>query len=473
MIFCIDDYHNIHTMHRPESKTQANAIHMSTLILKVFPNIKAVSQERINLLPKSPVEIPSMKFFITNNMHNVSKTYAESMPDWVVAKYFNPESECQRLLVHDYQQTEVEEMRRMDNTKLVDSIELPLKSCENVLTAANKMLSGGLQLYLDHFIAPFVGDWPMQFFIRRLVYSDAPSLPAALQNIVPLIGPLHISLNARECVLLIFHEIFADLYTFLFGKKAKLAKKPKAWRISLLLEVIYGGSTLVRDTILSVFGKCKDIEYLTLVSLLDNYVPLVLSIYSIVFKCNSYDLYCQSLLHCWIMFVVFRRRHYNKALLLTLSLFQHWQENIHSMFETMRQYIVAFNEYPVENFHSVLRARTKETDSADQIVFKAKEIDACKHELHSFKSVFVPTKRFNYSSKRINTLKAKAAKFLTSKFESLNDHPNMATQQPRVRRQTKYLTKWKLPTLFGEKIVNNRVLPLGFTSVQQAPNPNR
>ena len=70
------------------------------------------------------------------------------------------------------------------------------------------MLSGGLQQYLDHFIAPFVGDWPMQFYIRRLVYSDVPSLSAALQNVVPLIGPLHISLNARECVLLIFHEIY-------------------------------------------------------------------------------------------------------------------------------------------------------------------------------------------------------------------------------------------------------------------------
>ena len=122
----------------------------------------------------------------------------------------------------------------MDNTKLVDSIEMPLKSCDDVLTAVKKMLSGGLQQYLDHFIAPFVGDWPMQFNIRRLVYSNAPSLPAALQNVVPLIGPLHISLNARECVLLIFHEIFADLYSFLFGKKAKLAKKPKVWRISLL-----------------------------------------------------------------------------------------------------------------------------------------------------------------------------------------------------------------------------------------------
>ena len=185
----------------------------------------------------------------------------------------------------------------MDNTKLVDSIEMPLKSCEDVLTAVNKMLSSGLQLYLDNFISPFVGDWPMQFYIRRLVYSDAPSLPAALQSVVPMIGPLHISLNARECVLLIFHEIFADLYSFLFEEKAKLAKKPKAWRISLLLEVIYGGWTLIRDTILSVFEKCKNIEYLTLVNLLDNYVPLVLSVYSIVFKCNSYDPYCQSVLH--------------------------------------------------------------------------------------------------------------------------------------------------------------------------------
>ena len=74
-------------------------------------------------------------------MHKATKTFAESMPDWVVAKYFDPEYERQRLLVHDCQQTEVEQIRRMDNTKLVDSIELPLKSCENVITALNKILS--------------------------------------------------------------------------------------------------------------------------------------------------------------------------------------------------------------------------------------------------------------------------------------------------------------------------------------------
>ena len=152
-------YHNIHTKHRPESKKQTDATHMSTLLLKVCPNIKAVPQERINLLPKVPVEIDSMKVFISNSMHKVTKTYAENMLDWVVAKYFDPEFERQRLVVHDYQQTELEQMRCMDNTKLVDSIELPLKSCEDVITALNKMLSGGLKIYLGKYtIAPFVGE---------------------------------------------------------------------------------------------------------------------------------------------------------------------------------------------------------------------------------------------------------------------------------------------------------------------------
>ena len=148
------------------------------------------------MLPKCPVEIPDVKSFISN-ISSLSKTYVENMPSWALSKYFDPEAERQRLLIHDYQQTENQQIRCMDNTKLVDSIELPLKSVENALTAINKMLSSGLEIYLKDFIAAFVGDWPMQFFIRQLVYSSAPSVPAALKKVVPLIGPLHISLNAR------------------------------------------------------------------------------------------------------------------------------------------------------------------------------------------------------------------------------------------------------------------------------------
>ena len=67
-----------------------------------------------------------------------------------------------------------------------------------------------------------------------------------------MLNALHISLNFRECVLLQFHSIFAELFSFFFGHLD-------------LLEVIYGGWTLIRDTIMAAFPNCKDIEYLTLV----------------------------------------------------------------------------------------------------------------------------------------------------------------------------------------------------------------
>ena len=44
--------------------------------------------------------------------------------------------------------------------------------------------------------------------------------------------------------------VFKDLYSFLFHGKKALAKKPKPWRISFLLEVLYGGWSIIRDEII-------------------------------------------------------------------------------------------------------------------------------------------------------------------------------------------------------------------------------
>ena len=43
----------------------------------------------------------------------------------------------------------------------------------------------------------------------------------------------------------------------------------------------------------------------------------------------------------------------------------------------------------LESFHSILRGGTKITDSGPQISQQAREIDAWKHELHEFRSLFV------------------------------------------------------------------------------------
>ena len=119
LVFCIDDYHNIHTKHRPEEKTQTQAVHMSTLLVKVFPNVKAVRKEECetSLLPSIPVQQEYVSKLIDVNMTGLSQSFATNMPDWVLAKYFDPEAERHRLLIHDYQQTEKKKMRSMENTK--------------------------------------------------------------------------------------------------------------------------------------------------------------------------------------------------------------------------------------------------------------------------------------------------------------------------------------------------------------------
>ena len=214
-----------------------------------------------------------------------------------------------------------------------------------------------------------------------------------------------------------FPRYFLISLFLLLRCKGKTSKETKTMASIPLLEVIYGGWTLVRATILPAFTNCKDIEFLTLLNLIDNYVPLVLSIYSAVFKCSNCSLYSKSLFGCWIMMMTFHRRHCDKALLIVLSVFKNWQENTHPMHGVIQQFLVALDEYPVENFHSVLRTRTGVSDTANQIREKSKAIDVCKKKMHEFQSLFVPLRKFIFCQKKINNLKTKAAEFLVSKFK--------------------------------------------------------
>ena len=93
--------------------------------------------------------------------------------------------------------------------------------------------------------------------------------------------------------------------------------------------------------------------------------------------------------------------------------------------------------------------------------------------MQEFQSSFVPPRKFNFSRKRIDNLKTKAAEFLVNKFQAIHSHPGQAIQQPKQHRQRKDLTKWVLPNLFGDQVVTNRILPLGFSSVESSPNPDR
>ena len=168
--------------------------------------------------------------------------------------------------------------------------------------------------------------------------------------------------------------------------------------------------------------------------------------------------------------MISKRRHYNKALWILLTTFHHLREINHPLYHVMSRYLNAFDEYPVENFHSILRGRTNSTDTGEQIFLKAREIDICKHELHDFKSWFVPQRTYNFSPKRIKMLKLKAAQFLVGKFATLLNNRNQGRMIPRTTRQQSKVSKWILPNLFGDAIVTNKVLPLGYSDPGTLPS---
>ena len=70
LVFCIDDYHNIHTRHHPDKKTQTRAVRVNTLLVKVFPNVKAV--RGTSLQPPIPVQQECVSKLIDVNMTGLS-----------------------------------------------------------------------------------------------------------------------------------------------------------------------------------------------------------------------------------------------------------------------------------------------------------------------------------------------------------------------------------------------------------------
>ena len=52
---------------------------------------------------------------------------------------------------------------------------------------------------------------------------------------------------------------------------------------------------MVRTVVKSVFSKVKDVQYGVLLNLLDNYIPLALCSYSILFKLDHFDDYICSI----------------------------------------------------------------------------------------------------------------------------------------------------------------------------------
>jgi len=109
-----------------------------------------------------------------------------------------------------------------------------------------------------------------------------------------------------------------------------------------------------------------------------------------------------------------KRRHYNKAPLVWLNMCSHWGKHSPQLYKLLRTYITIFDEYPVENIHSILRAQTKPSDSADELRNKAEQIFESKEQQTTFRSAFTSPSQVSFSQNQLQFLKVKCAQVLSS-----------------------------------------------------------
>ena len=499
LVLIIDDFTKIHTNRRPDHRKFSNCMSMCTIVIKAFESLKAVKKPKniSKIHYHEGINIKSCTDIITAppSMTLLSTTYSNTMPQWLTKSFFTPDLERHILEEHLYcDDKSVRHMRTMENLHLINFMELQLKSKEDFATAYDIALAGGLKKYLKKFVVVQPGDWPSQFYGRQVVYEYVPrqtqclsinancgpgtsasspmpcppplNVPApSITSVVPTMGPLHISLNSREHVFMSFKPFFKKVYSHLFPG-CKLAETPKPWRINLILEIVYGGWTLIREKTKALFQYSKDLQYGTLLNLLDNYLPLVLSIYTITFKTNNFKEYYNAMIRIWVMFVCLKRHHYNKAPLIWLSCTNHWAKNYKELYDHFSNWPAIFDEYPVENTHSILRAQTKPSDTAEKLTNRAKSIFESKEHQTNFRSIFTPPKQFSFSQQQLQFLKAKCAQLLTSMLLLIHSKPGSASMTKEKR--TKYVC---LPDVFGTIKMRYIILPLGFNSTT-VPNEN-
>ena len=150
---------------------------------------------------------------------------------------------------------------------------------------------------------------------------------------------------------------------------------------------------------------------MSLLNLLDNYTPFVSTIYS-----NKFLEYFNAMIRIWAMFMSLERHHYDKAPLVWIAMCTYWGISNPDLYLMLRLFLLMFDEYPVENAHSIIRSKTNDSDTVEQLQQNAKASFQAKAAKCTFKSCFTPPSSFTFRQKQLRYLKIKCADILSHIF---------------------------------------------------------
>ncbi|RIB10731.1 hypothetical protein C2G38_2263686 [Gigaspora rosea] len=221
----VDDYHNIHVQRQPDTTSTSWAAHMATIIANPCP-ISAIPRNGA-LNPKIVDNELILKHLDERFIKNLGVSYHDRRQNYIGK--CSDDSLIEQLTLHSYDDrlAEKKSNRHIQNTILFDFVESSLKSVEDYTKALQVVYNQRpMQEYLSNNAIPIVADWPGQFFIRKAIAHrlllNNEIIPSFVTAFVPMIGPLHVSLNSRELVFKKNWFLFNNVYKGIFGQKKEL-----------------------------------------------------------------------------------------------------------------------------------------------------------------------------------------------------------------------------------------------------------
>jgi len=206
IVLNIDDYHSIHTKRMPNTITTSTAVHLATVLLNLIENEPAILKQDVHnpaLVDASLIKVGIDNYFMSlySFPHNQRWGF----------HFVDDETKLEELTVHSYdvRLKEKRNTRSIKNVVLVDLLQNDLHSVKAYINATNAVTSIPiLNRYIkEGNVIPVVADWPGQIFLRtaisrHLVYDSSSGVSDEILSFLPMMGPLHISLNSHELIFL-------------------------------------------------------------------------------------------------------------------------------------------------------------------------------------------------------------------------------------------------------------------------------
>ena len=227
--------------------------------------------------------------------------------------------------------------------------------------------------------------------------------------------------------------------------------------MTTLIAALFGGWLLIGEKIFSMFGTCKDFEFLVFRYLLDELIPLIFFFYSTIHRGSQYQLWQSSMIRLAIMFIVQQRHNYDKAMLSSISDCLHYETVIPQWQSTFSSNINVFSEKKIEVFHSLLRAQCPSWSSADQIVEFAHVLSARRFDA-AFATHFLIDGGRKGSKQKISQLAGKAAEHIATKFRNIYKNCGKSKELQTKRKRRSFQLNTLACTL------DQRSFPLGFST---------